>query len=112
MGKLGQCRSTFGTLSDTQKLLDLPASGGTPAEIDLSGNISVAVAIWIDEDSIFTYAEDATEAIARFASKDCVKVPAGFIQIPVVGNTKNLYIRRYDGSAVTDGLSYQIIEGD
>jgi hypothetical protein len=112
MGKIGQCRSTFGMLSDTQKLIDLPASGGTPAEIDLSDNISVAVAIWVDEDIIYTYATDATEAGTRFTAKNCTKVPAGFVQIPVVGNSKNLYIRRYDGSAVGDGLSYQIIEGD
>lgn len=114
MGKLGECRSTFGRLSTTQATVDLPAYDATPAKIDVSGDLIVAVAVWFDEEIYWTYAESDASGLTRIASDDtrCKMYSDGYIQFPTVGNSGAIYVRRVSGAAITDGLTYTLIEGD
>ena len=114
MAKLGECRSTFGKLSRTQKTVDLPAFDGTPAEIDISTNeMSVAIFIEVVEDFYLTIGDDAADGLTRIADDDTrAKISAGSYQFPIVGNTENIYIRKQAGALLADGLAYILVEGD
>jgi hypothetical protein len=114
MGQIGHCRSTLGKLSTTQKVVELPGSTDTPAKIDISGNIVVAVSMWFDEEIHWTVAETDAIGATRISSNDtrCRTFADGYMQLPVVGNAGAIYVRRVSGSAVAAGLAYTLIEGD
>jgi hypothetical protein len=111
--RLSSCKSTFGTLTKFQATIDLPASGGTPAYIDLhpTGGDSLAqLALEVRGEFYWTYADDSTEAATRLSSdatRD--KRSAGPLELPVVGNTGVVGIIGTAVGAVTDGISYSFV---
>jgi len=110
--RIKHCLSTYGRILPVQKTVDLPASSGTPAEIEIANTDYVAdVSVYVANDFYWTIADSAANGASRLGSDDtrCLW-PAGFFSFPVVGREDNLYIKNSVDSAVTDGISYTFVE--
>lgn len=116
MGKIGECRSTFGKLSSIPpKIIDLVAAATNPTEIDIStSTIDVQLAIYVSAAFHWTVAPDQATANARIASNATRGyLPSGFYNFSIVGvSGYNFYIRAASGALVTDGISYSFVEAD
>jgi len=101
-------------LSQDQVTVDLPVSGGTPAEIDLSGASVVIASIYIADAFYWTMADTAANALTRIAADATrCKWPAGFYTFDCSGTEDlNLYIEHQTGGPTTDAISYALSEGD
>ena len=93
------------------KTIDLPATGGTPAKIDITGEMTANVSILIGGDCYWTVAEDDATGATRLSSDDTrFKMTAGSIQFDIAGcHDYYLYIKSQGGS-VTDGIAYAFSE--
>lgn len=107
--KIGNSYSSFGRVSD-QKTLDLPASAGVAAEIDCTLDLDAQIAINVDVEAVCTFAVNAAGAVINFVAGNFAILKVGGTSIPIVGETRNLYIKRRDGILEADGLSYSLVE--
>lgn len=87
--------------------VDLPISSGTAVKIDLTGEMTATANVYIAADFYWTIATSDATAATRIASDATRgKLPAGFYNFEVSAvHDDNLYILS-QGSAVTDGISY------
>lgn len=90
------------------KIVDLPASNGTPLKLDLTGEMVASVTVYSTSD--FFWAIGTTDALgaSKITSDDTRgKFPAGIYEFQCSGNhTQSLYLVNSAASAVTDGISY------
>lgn len=108
-------RGTFGRTTATQITCDLPLPAD-PVVVDLSGN-SVYAQLHLRTSAQARYSYGATETAAKAsivtvspADQEWFVIDPGQIALPIVGNTGYVAIASNTGSAVTDGLSYDLIE--
>lgn len=94
--------------------VDLPASGGTPAEIDLTGEMTTQVSLNVEDDFYWTTAENATDGASNLGSDATRgKLPSGqHIFYCSANYSYKLYIKSQSASATTSGLSYVMEEPD
>jgi hypothetical protein len=112
MSRINDARGTFGKVK-AHKYLDLPASSSDPVEIDFSDSAydcCAQLSLRVEQKSFFVFSDSVANAVAAITAKNADIADAGRIALPIVGETNNLYVRRYDGDAVTDGLSYSFVE--
>ena len=113
MGNIGGTRSTFGKITTTQKVVDLPAATSNPEEIDCSSHLVTQIFLYVSTAFHYCVAEDQTAANTAIGS-DTTRgyLPAGVYSIPVAGTSNKFYLRASSGALVTDGISYSLIEED
>jgi len=113
MSKISGVESVYGKVSTTQVTEDLPVSSGTALEIDGTGNMTMQIFVYVAANFYWTIAATAAAAVIRIAADTTrCRWPAGFYQLPVSGDDMNkLYIISV-GAAVTDGISYTLVEAD
>lgn len=107
--RIGHAGGSFGHVRE-QKTVDLPASGGNAHEIDCSAANDAQVAIVTDESAICTFAVDLASANTNFGSGDYQNLISAGITIPIVGESRSLFVKRRTGAAVVLGLSYSLVE--
>jgi len=116
MGKIEVSRATLGRLTETQATVDLVSSVTAPVEIDLyptGGDRYVQLSIYVAGEFYYTVSTTASLALTRIGSDTTRRLlPAGFYGFPCVGNSTEKVYLRSSGAAVTDGISYEFVEGD
>lgn len=90
------------------KIVDLPASSGTPLKIDMTGEMVASVTLYATSDFFWAVATTDTLGASKIASDDTRgKFPSGIYEFECSGNhSDNLYLVSTSASAVTDGISY------
>jgi len=92
--------------------VDLPASGGVPEKIVLTGEMTASVTLYIAADCFWTVAENDADGATRL-SNDATrfKMPSGFLQIDISGcHDYNLYVKSQAVGATVDGIAYAYSE--
>jgi len=112
MGTVLSFRATRPT--KTQKTIDLPATGGTPAEIEANptgGTLYAGVSVFISSAFYWPWGENAKDGNTRLGNDDTRRLmPSGSYMIDIAATSGiNLYIKS-DAAAVTDGISYEYLE--
>jgi len=101
--------------STPPKTVDLPASSGTPVEIDATGERVAYLTVYSAADFYFTWtsvsAADGATKLGDGATRG--KLPAGKWSFPCAGNyDQKFYIKSQVASATTDGLVIMLEEAD
>lgn len=95
--------------------VDLPASSGTPVEIDATGEKVAFLTVYSHADFYFTWTKDGASTGATYLGSDGTrgKLPAGKWTFPCAGNLdQKFYIKSQAASATTDGLIIMLEEAD
>lgn len=109
-GQLGGGRDTWGRAFEF-KTQDLPASGGAPAEIDVS-TTAVQALIRVSAAAFLVFAENSAAASTAFGAKDALTIDANiYVPVPCAGLTgKKLFIEQVTGGPTSDGLTHSLVQ--
>jgi len=100
MGAIAGTRSSFGKITTTQKIEDLPGASDNPLEIDCSSNQVVQIFLYSSTAFHYCVSDSQTNANTAIAS-DTTRgyLPAGVYSVPVAGTTNKFYLRAATGTA-------------
>lgn len=89
---------------------NLPSSVSTPVKIDVSGDKVAGVYIILAGDAWVTHADTDAIGLSNMAAKLALRQGAGTLVISVGQISSSYLYIRSQSSAVTDGVSYQLLE--
>lgn len=112
MKSISNVQNTPKVSSTPPKTVDLPASSGTPVEIDTTGEKVAFVTIYAAADFYFTWATATATGATRLGSDDTRgKLPAGKWTFPCSANLSEMfYVKSQAASATADGLVIMLEE--
>ena len=101
----------FFTKTSTPVTTTLPASGGTPLEVDCTGDTVLAINFVTDSDFKWTIAETSALAIANFAASAYFELDSGGpYELTVSKNSEKIYFEAQGAGA--GSISYVLSEAD